>query len=126
MAINSEPRYDDFDPAILVGRKIVDTNVRAGTLTLDDGTVVEFETEITDCCSYLSLTDLHTTTSIITAAGIKDDEDEDSLDSRYNAWVYAITDGGEKAIVEAEGDAMSGYYIHGFELKARIYPPDQA
>lgn len=124
---STEEQYRDFDPAILVGRQIVDTNTKEGTLTLDDGTVIEFETEITDCCSYLSLTDLHTTASIITAAGIKDDEgeDEDSLDSQYNAWVYAITDGGEKAIVEAEGDAMSGYYIHGFELKAKIHPPDQ-
>src|SRR5690625_3301431 len=124
-AYRPAPQYKNFDPNVLVGRQIVDTNTQNGTLTLDDGTIIEFETEITDCCSYLSLTDLHTTTSIITAAGIKDDEDEDSLDSQYNAWVYAITDGGEKAIVEAEGDAMSGYYIHGFELKAKIYPPDQ-
>src|SRR5690625_4194231 len=83
---STEEQYRDFDPSILVGRQIVDTNTKEGTLTLDDGTIIEFETEITDCCSYLSLTDLHTTTSIITAAGIKDDEDEDSLDSHYNAW----------------------------------------
>ncbi len=46
-------------------------------------------------------------------------------DGRSSHEQFSITDGGEKAIVEAEGDAMSGYYIHGFELKARIYPPDQ-
>lgn len=104
----------------LIGRKITHTDPDTGRLTLDNGTIVEIDTRADDCCSYLQLAELHTTEHAITNVWTTDDEHITGGDSPYTAWIYVLTDGGEKAIAEAHGDATSGFYLHGFALNAHV------
>ena len=98
----------------LLGKSIV--AVEENIMTLSDGTVLTFDSEASDCCSYLELERLVTTENIITAATFGDNEDETGGEGAYRAWLHVVTEAGELNIAEAEGDASNGYYLHGFAL----------
>jgi hypothetical protein len=104
----------------LVGHKIVRASLADATLTLDDGTVLKFDRENSDCCSYLELMTLHTTDNLITSARFEDDE-EDLGEGSYSAWLTVITETGDQyAVAEASGSLGSGYYLHGFALNIEV------
>lgn len=106
----------------LVGKRIVSVETATGRMALSDGTTLVFETEATECCTYLALVALHTTESIIMAVAVDDDEDRDAT-GYYKAWIHVVTEAGELNIAEAEGDAGNGYYLHGWVLGVEIIPP---
>lgn len=107
----------------LIGKKVV--NATVDTLTLSDGTRLQFDTEASDCCSWVALRSLSTTDSIITAAEYRDDENENG-EGTYKAWLHVVTEAGELNIAEADGDASNGYYLHGFALDVTILPAENA
>jgi hypothetical protein len=104
----------------LIGNAVVAAT--SDTLTLSDGTRLRFDVEEYDCCSSIYLRALSTTNNIITAAEFRDNEDETGGGGPYRAWLHVVTEAGELAIAEAEGDATSGYYLHGFALGVTIIP----
>lgn len=106
----------------LVGKSVVAAD--QNTLTLSDGTIMQFDESADDCCSYLELTRLATTENIITAASFGDNEDETGGEGAYRAWLHVVTEAGELNIAEAEGDASNGYYLHGFALGVKVTVPD--
>lgn len=110
----------DWDDA-LVGRSIVDADTEKARLTLDNGAVIEFDRENSDCCSYVELTCLRATNNVITKVEIKDNEDETGGEGEYKAWMQVLTDSGEVIkIAEMDGNASNGYYLHGFALGVRL------
>ena len=110
--------------AVLVGKSVVAADLVEGRLTLSDGTILEFDLENYECCSWVELTGLATTVNVITAAELRDTED-DSMPNDYQAWVHVVTEAGELRLVEAVGNASSGYYLHGFALNVKVIPPDK-
>ena len=110
---------------VLVGKSVVSADVETGTLVLSDGTRVEFDLTVNDCCSWVDLAALRTTPNVITAATLEDDEDETGGEGPYRAWLRVVTEAGELNIAEADGDATNGYYLHGFALGVRILPLEE-
>jgi hypothetical protein len=108
----------------LIGKSV--TGATEDTLTLSDGTRLQFERETSDCCSWQNLFSLSTTTNVITAAEFRDNEDETGGEGEYRAWLHVITEAGELNIAEAEGNASNGYYLHGFALAVTVIPPEVA
>lgn len=103
----------------LVGKSVISADKTTGLMLLSDGTRLRFDTSNQDCCSYINLTKLRTTDSVITAARV---EDDDRGVGPYRAWVHVVTEAGELNIAEAEGDASNGYYLHGFALDVTVLP----
>lgn len=106
----------------LIGKSI--TAATEDTLALSDGTRLRFDREESDCCSWIQLSSLSTTDSIITAAEFRDNEDETGGEGAYKAWLHVVTEAGELNIAEAEGDASNGYYLHGFALGVTVLPAE--
>ena len=106
---------------LLVGKSIVAADTEAGTLELSDGTVLEFDRDNGDCCSYIDLTVLRATNNIITAATLEDNEEDTGYVGEYSAWLQVITDEGPLKVAEAEGNATNGYYLHGFALGVTVH-----
>ena len=104
---------------VLIGKSV--TGATQDTLTLSDGTRLQFATEASECCSWLELRSLSTTGNIITAAEYGDNEDDTGGEGEYRAWLRVVTEAGELNIAEAEGDASSGYYLHGFALPVTVH-----
>lgn len=101
----------------LLGQRVISTDLDAGTLTLSNGNEVQIEKSDYDCCSSIDLVRLATTDNVITAAGFGDNEDETDGEGAYSAWIYVVTDDGAVIhVADADGDASSGYYLHGFAL----------
>ena len=116
--------YDDLDEltSLLVGRKVVQAENESGTLTLDNGVLIKFDKENSDCCSWIELEGLATTDNVITAAKFDNTDDDEGP---YKAWLHVITEAGEVKIAEADADASNGYYLHGFALGATVTFPDE-
>lgn len=112
----------------LVGQSVVEASMEDATLVLSNGVRITFNREEHDCCSSVSLRSLHTTDNIITAAELRDTEDETGGEGPYEAWLYVVTaDGKAASIAEVDGDASNGYYLHGFGLGGTIaFPEDGA
>lgn len=106
----------------LIGKRVVSATL--DTLTLSDGTSLQFERETSDCCSWLNLFSLSTTDNVITAAEFRDNENETGGEGEYRAWLHVVTEAGELNIAEAEGDASNGYYLHGFALDITVVVPE--
>ena len=106
----------------LIGKSVV--NATEDTLTLSDGTRLLFDTENSDCCSYIELRNLSTTDNVITAAEFRNNEEETGGEGPYRAWLNVVTEAGELRIAEAKGDASNGYYLHGFALGVTVLPAD--
>jgi hypothetical protein len=107
--------------AELVGNYI--TGATEDTITLSSGAVLQFDTEADCCCSYIELTSLASSTSLISSAKFEDNEDETGGEGKYKAWIHVITAADELNIAEADGDASNGYYLHGFALPIRLVQP---
>lgn len=103
---------------LLVGHRIVDAS--SDTLWLDNGTQMRFEHSITECCSQVRLVRLAATENIITAATVADDEHATGGEGAYRAWIQVVTEAGEFRVAEADGDAGTGYYLHGFALGVTV------
>jgi hypothetical protein len=103
---------------LLIGRKVV--AIDYPSLTLDDGSVLTFDTENDDCCSYIELKRLTATDHVITAASFMDNEDETGGEGPYRASLYVLTEAGGVHLAEADGDASNGYYLHGFALGVKV------
>jgi hypothetical protein len=106
----------------LIGKTVTDAT--EDTLTLSDGTRLQFDREADDCCSWIALRSLSTTSNVITAAEFRDNEDETGGEGAYRAWLHVVTEAGELNIAEAEGDASNGYYLHGFALGVTVLPAE--
>lgn len=107
----------------LIGKSVVSATV--DTLTLSDGSRLQFEREEYDCCTSIELRSLSTTDNVITAAEYRDNEDETGGEGEYKAWLHVVTEAGELNIAEAEGNAGNGYYLHGFALGVKVLPASQ-
>lgn len=122
MTVTKHSYYDGNDwVGVLVGKSIVAANMTTGTLSLSDGTVLEFDKENSDCCSWIELAALATTANIITAAKVETTDDDEGP---YTAWVHVVTEAGELRVVEANADASNGYYLHGFALGVKVTTPE--
>lgn len=108
----------DWDE-VLVGHKIVESDFEAGTITLDDGKVIKVQKNNDDCCSWVELTALRTTDHIITAVKVENTDDDEG---EYKAWMQVITEGGPINVMEMDGNASNGYYLHGFALPVELVP----
>ena len=114
---------------VLVGRRIVAATRRGdgefdGTLTLDDGTVLELEGNDGGCgcsagCYYL--TQVAKVDNIITNVTINCDPAEDYGDGAGVYAIYVIADNEVVNVARFEGDDGNGYYGTGFSV--RVIPP---
>lgn len=110
---------DDLSP-VLAGRYV--TKVDGDTLTLDDGTVLEFEGNVgCDCGSgTYDLTELFqrgTPTARIMSADVATrltDEDDEYSDAIYT--LFVIVDDERLPLAEFEGNDGNGYYGSGFQV----------
>jgi hypothetical protein len=114
----------DWDD-VLVGRSIVSASTEEGLLVLDDGAVLKFDKENSDCCSWVELSVLRATNNIITKVEVKDNEDETGGEGAYKAWMTVLTEAGPINVAEMEGNASNGYYLHGFALGVSYVPPSE-
>jgi len=105
----------------LVGKSVISADKTTGEMLLSDGSKLIFDRENSDCCSYIELSRMRTTDAMILSAEERDDEGDDG-EGDYNAWVHVVTEAGELNLVEAEGDASNGYYLHGFALNVKVVP----
>lgn len=105
----------------LVGKGIASADAKTGEMLLSDGSRLIFDTSNSDCCSYIELIELRTTDALILSA---EEQDDDTGEGGYNAWVHVVTEAGELNIAEAEGNASNGYYLHGFALSVKVMPAD--
>lgn len=115
-------RYAYYDAPkwvdLLVGKSVVEAT--EDTLTLSDGTTLQFERSNSDCCSWFDLKSLMTTENIITRAELRDNEDDTGGTGEYRAWVHVIAGADELTLVDGEGNATNGYYLHGFALGVTV------
>ena len=110
---------DDLSP-VLAGRYV--TKVDGDSLTLDDGTVLEFEGNVgCDCGSgTYDLTELFqrgTPTARIMSADVATrltDEDDEYSDAIYT--LFVIVDDERLPLAEFEGNDGNGYYGSGFRV----------
>ena len=110
---------DDLSP-VLAGRYV--TKVDGDSLTLDDGTVLEFEGNVgCDCGSgTYDLTELFqrgTPTARIMSADVTTrltDEDDEYSDAIYT--LFVIVDDERLPLAEFEGNDGNGYYGSGFRV----------
>lgn len=100
----------------LVGKSVVSADVTTGEMVLSDGSKLIFDTSNYDCCSSIDLINLRTTDALILSA---EEQDTDSGEGGYKAWVHVVTEAGNLRIAEADGDASNGYYLHGFALNVK-------
>ena len=103
---------------VFIGRRIV--KAEDNIVTLDNGVMVEFDTEESCCCSTIDLSKLCTVEHVITDVVYSDTEDQTGGEGPYTAWMKGVTEAGEFIIAEADGDASNGYYLHGFTLGFKI------
>jgi hypothetical protein len=101
----------------LVGKSIISADPATGEMILSDGSKLFFDTYNSDCCSWIELTDLKTTDAMILSA---EEQDTDEGEGGYSAWVHVVTEAGDLNIAEADADASSGYYLHGFALGVKV------
>ena len=117
---NTEAIRDMF-----VGRKIVSTEIEKdgnwpvyrGTLTLDDGTVLEIEANQGGCsCSAgdYFITSLATTDNIIMNVEVVDEVKNDGWEEDHTYKIFVYTEHEAIAAVEIEGSDGNGYYGTGF------------
>lgn len=112
---------NDFEAQIidaLVGTNIISTT--EDTLVLSNGTHLKFDKFNSSCCTSIELVNLSSSGGKILSAGIKDNEDETEGEGAYKTWIWVLTEAGELNVVEADGDAGNGYYLHGFALDVDI------
>ncbi len=107
---------------LLPGRSVVSASLETGRMVLSDGTVLVFDKENWDCCSWVDLTGLATTENIITLAEPRNNETDGV--GPYKAWIHVVTKAGELHLADADGDASNGYYLHGFALGVTVIDPD--
>ncbi len=106
----------------MVGKSIVRVEPDTGEMWLSDGTTLVFDKFNDECCTSIELVDMLAVPHMIMAAGVGDDETAGM--GEYKAWVWVLTQAGQFRVVEADGDAGNGYYLHGFALGVRVYGPD--
>ena len=116
---------------VLVGRKIVNAERKGdgefdGTLTLDDGTVLELEGNDGGCacsagCYYL--TNVAKVDNIITNVTIYQDPAEDDGEGAGVYEIYVIADNEQVNVARFEGDDGNGYYGTGFSI--RVVRPEK-
>lgn len=128
MAMNTETFRDASVSDLkenIVGHRITDVNVRDGIITLDDGTVLEFESA-SECCAWydveiaphMDIND-NMVTDVVTV--FDDDSNDDNTDDD-NLDHYALRVlSRDKAIldVNVDGDPTSGYYCQSFTLNVK-------
>jgi hypothetical protein len=109
---------DDLSP-VLAGRYV--TKVDGDTLTLDDGTVLEFEGNVGCCCGSGDywLTELFqrgTPNARIMSAEVKTTQfgDDEYDNTRYT--LFVIVDDERLPLAEFEGNDGNGYYGSGFHV----------
>lgn len=110
---------------VLVGRKIVKAERKGdgefdGTLTLDDGTVLELEGNDGGCacsagCYYL--THVAAVDNIITNVTITQDPAEDDGEGSGVYAIFVIADNVAVNVARFEGDDGNGYYGTGFSIR---------
>ena len=109
MSYIGSARGNDFE-SLLVGRKIVDAD--NNHIMLDDGTRIDFESG-GDCCAYWDVESLKFNgefrDNIITAVT------DSGGDNDYTIHIFA--DANEVVEVQIDGNAGTGYYGMGINLK---------
>jgi hypothetical protein len=86
-------------------------------LSLKDGRKLRIERTADDCCSWIELRNVNTRPGIITDAKFENTDDDEGL---YTAWIHVVTEDGAYRLAEADADASSGYYLHGFALSVTL------
>ena len=104
----------------VVGKTITSVDTENDTITLSNGTILEFE-GTSDCCAWFSaeLEAGNLTDNAVTAIEVTDNspDDDDSSESDYTIHVLAA----DTKIVDLTitGDATSGYYCHSIILNVK-------
>lgn len=129
--MNWASQYDaaEFLTERLIGHRVVEAeqvNEQEGTLTLDDGTVIEVRAnEGCGGCSsgWYSLTCLAAADNIITAVRVTETNNAADRGWSYeDAWTYEVfiyADNTEVNIITVDGDDGNGYYGTGYTLTVR-------
>lgn len=99
---------------LLIGKVITGIDEGAGTITLNDGTILELE-DTGDCCAHFNgeLKKIDFTENAITAVAVKDLE-QDEYDEHWELVVLSA----DKAVcaIEIDGTSGNGYYCHSINL----------
>lgn len=109
----------------VVGHAIVDVDITASALTLDNGTVLYFE-DGGDCCAWFeaSLVRMSRTENIITDMRRTELPRISGTDDSVHWEICLIAGNEDIASVEVTGDATSGYY--GSSINLRVFVPESA
>lgn len=99
---------------LLIGKVITGIDEDAGTITLNDGTILELE-DTGSCCAWFDgeLKKIDLTENAITAVAVKELGQND-YDEHWELVVLSA----DKAVcaIEIEGDSTNGYYCHSINL----------
>ncbi|MGP5931738.1 DUF7448 domain-containing protein [Corynebacterium glyciniphilum] len=105
---------DDLKEA-LVGRTVTEIDTNEGTVTLDDGTEVEFE-DTSDCCAWFNyeLRAGNFTDNAITSVEVTENAAENEWEEDYTIHILAANK--NVADLTITGDPTSGYYCHSINM----------
>jgi hypothetical protein len=99
---------------LLIGKVITRIDEGAGTITLNDGTILQLE-DTSSCCAWFDgeLKKIDLTENAITAVAVKDLGQSD-YDEHWELVVLSA----DRAVcaIEIEGDSSNGYYCHSINL----------
>lgn len=118
--------YGDFEETLqkwLVGRTVVSANPDDGEIILDNGKVLTFDKDASDCCSYATLTALNPINNIIVKVQIEDDSEapDRGYCDDYKCYIRVVTTAGLEVLAESyTNPGNEGYYLTGWSLGVTI------
>lgn len=101
--------------AAIVGRTVTQINPYQGTITLDNGTELEF-VDTADCCAWFDyeLRAGNLTDNAITSVKVTENAAENDWEEDYTIHILAANK--NVADLTITGDATSGYYCHSINM----------
>ncbi len=119
--------HDQHDEirALLIGRRVVEVGGRPGvgghhgSLTLDDGTVLDLEGN-QDCCAYYDITELNAVDNIITSVEFEEDPAGDDYPKGQGVYrIFVFAENREINLVRFDGTDSNGYYGTGYTITVK-------
>lgn len=98
----------------VLGKRVTEVNTERNTITLDDGTVLEFE-GASECCAWFAanLKAGELTDNMVTAVR---EEEAECPDARESWSLHILAGDTRLASVDICGDSSNGYYCHSIIL----------
>ena len=121
--MNTHTIYDMYPGDLekeVVGKTITAVDTENGTLTLGNGTVLEFE-DTQSCCAWFSaeLEAGNLTDNAVTAIEVTDNGPDDDYSSEPDYTIHVLAADTKIVDVTITGDATSGYYCHSIILNVK-------